>query len=209
MKNSRWSLLIAVVLFVAVILPCRSAAAPGQTLHFRFTGQTADAFFDSSEGCVETSAGITATSNRVKNVGRPETTPTVFVSLVQFDNCSFTTLLAAFGFTNLPAGALEFKGNLNSATLNTSFDVFDEVSSTTFPVDISVSWTGIGRVSVGINHSIFKAPGFQNNFTSIGDFRAATASGSVTALGTNFSPSPAVFADLNSTKSGSLSVTHP
>jgi hypothetical protein len=209
MRTSGWYPLTAAVLFVTLVLPCRSAATTGQTSHFRLTGLTADASFDSLQGCVETSAFITATSNRVKTVGRPETTPSAFVSLFQFDNCSFTTLLAAFGFTDLPAGAFQVKGNLISGTLNTSLDVFDFVSSTTFPVDISLSWTGIGRVTVSKDHSIFRAPGFQENFTFTGDSRAATASGSVTALGTNFSPNPTGFADLNSVKEGDLVVSHP
>jgi len=191
-------------------LPCRSAAAPGQTSHFQFKGLAAGAFFDSVAGCVETSAAITAVNNRIKTVGPPGTTPSAFVSLMQFDNCSFTTLLSAFGSTDLPPGAFQIKKDLTTATLNTSIDVFDEVSNTTFPVDISVSWTGTGTVTVSLSHNIFTAPGFRENFMSTGTSRPATASGSVTALGTNFSPSPAVppFADLEDATVGDLVVVH-
>lgn len=209
MKTPRGYLLTAVVLFVALVLPYHAAAVPGQTSHFKFTGLTANAFFDSFEGCVETSASITATSNRIKTGGaRPETTPSVFVSLFQFDNCSFTVLLSAFGFTDLPTGAFQMKQNLDSATLNTSFDVFDFVSNTTFPVEISVSWTGSGALTVSMFHNIFRTPGFRENSTSTGTSRAATAPGSVTALGTNFSPNPAEFADLESVKEGDLQFFH-
>lgn len=208
MKTPREYLLTIVVLAVALVLPYRSAAVPGQTSHFKLTGLTANVFFDSFEGCVETSASVTATSNRIKTVGRPETTPSAFVSLFQFDNCSFTTLLSAFGFADLPPGAFEVKSNLISATLNTSIDVFDSVSNTTFPVDLSLSWTGTGALSVSRSHSIFRAPGFRENFMFTGASRSATVSGSVTALVTNFSPNPAVFADLESVKQGDLQVFH-
>ncbi len=208
MKTPREYLLTIVVLFVALVLPYRSAAAPGQTFHFKLKGQTANASFDSFEGCVETSASVTATSNRIKTVGRPETTPSAFVSLFQFDNCSFTTLLSAFGFADLPPGAFEVKGNLISATLDASIDVFDFVSNTTFPVDVSLSWTGTGAVSVSRFHGITRTPGFRENSTFTGSSRPATASGSVTALGMNFSPNPAVFADLESVEQGDLQIFH-
>lgn len=209
MKTSGGYLLTAAVLFVTLVLPCRSAAAPGQTFHLKFTGLTANAFFDSFQGCVETSAFVQAFNNRLKMVGgRPETTPSAFVSLFQFDNCSFTVLLSASGFADLPAGAFQMKQNLDSATLNASVDVFDSVSNTTFPVDISVSWTGSGALTVSRFHNIFRTPGFRENFASTGVSRAAAASGSVTALGTNFSPGPAVFADLESVKQGDLQVFH-
>jgi hypothetical protein len=209
MKTSGNYLLTAAVLFVTLVLPYRSAAAPGQTFHFRFTGLTANAFFDSFQGCVETSVSVQAFTNRLKVVGgRPETTPSAFVSVFQFDNCSFTVLLSAFGFADLPAGAFHIKQNLASATLNTSLDVFDSVSSTTFPVDVSVSWTGSGGLTVSRFHSIFRTPGFRENFISTGASRAATASGSVTALGTDFTASPTLSADLELAKQGDLQVFH-
>ena len=208
MKTHRNYLVAAGLLALMLALPCRSAAAPGQTSHFKFKGLNAGASFDSVAGCVETQALIEGFSNRIKTVGRPGTTPSAFVSLFQFDNCSFTTLLSASGFTDLPPGAFQITKKLTTATLNTSIDVFDVVSNSTFPVDISVSWTGTGTVTVSLSHNIFTAPGFRENFMSTGASRAATASGSVTALGTNFSPSPAVPADLEDLKVGDLTVTH-
>jgi len=208
MKTQRNYFVAAGLLALMLALPCRSAAAPGQTSHFKFKGLTATAIFDSVAGCVETQAFIQGFSNRIKTVGPPGTTPSAFVSLFQFDNCSLTTLLSASGFTDLPPGAFQIKKNLTTATLNTSIDVFDSVSNTTFPVDISLSWTGTGTLTVSKNHNIFTAPGFRENFMFTGASRPATASGSVTALGTNFSPSPAVFADLEDAKVGDLVVVH-
>ena len=210
MKTHRNYLVAAGLLALMLALPCRSAAAPGQTSHFKFKGPTANAFFDSVDvtGCVETQAFVQGVNTRIKTVGPPGTTPSAFVLLEQVDNCSFTILLSATGFTDLPPGAFQIKKNLTTATLNTSIDVFDVVSNSTFPVDISVSWTGTGTVTVSKIRNMFTAPGFRENFMSTGASRAATASGSVTALGTNFSPSPAVPADLEDLKVGDLTVTH-
>jgi hypothetical protein len=213
MKPCRNYLLLAAgLLGLALALPCRSAAAPGQTFHFRFTGLTGSAFFDSLDvtGCVETVADVEAVNGRVKMVGGgPEATSSAFVSIAQFDNCNLTVLLEAFGSADLPIGAFQIDKKLASATLNTSIDVFDFVSGTTFPADVSMNWTGTGEApSVSRDHTMFRAPGFRVNSTFTGTSHLATASGSVTTGGTNFSPSPAVFADLENVKQGELDVLH-
>lgn len=210
MKTLRKYLLPVTLFCVALALPSRSVAAPGQTFHFRFMGLTADTFFDNFEGCVETSAEVEPMNGRIKTAGGgPEATSSVFVGIFQFDNCSGAVLLSAFGSADLPAGAFQIDKKLTSATLSTSLDVFDFVSSTSFPVDVTMSWTAVGPPTMSMSHSVFKAPGLLSISTFHGTSRAATASGSVTALGTNFSPNPAVFADLNSVKEGDLTVTHP
>ena len=212
MKACRNHLVAVGLLGLALALPCRSAAAPGQTFHFQFKGLTANAFFDSFDvtGCVETLANVQAVNGRTKMVGGgPAATLTAFLSIFQVDNCSMTVLLDAFGSASLPAGVFQINKKLTSATLNTSVDVFDFVSGTTFPADISMSWTGTGPITVSQEHFIFRAPGFRENFTFRGKSNPATVSGSVTGNGTNFTPSPAVFADLEDTKQGQLDVTHP
>jgi hypothetical protein len=208
MKTLRKYLLPASLLCAALAFPCRSAA---MTSHFKFTGLSATASFDSFDvtGCVETSVFLQAFNNRIRTVGRPETTASVFVSMFQADNCTSTILVSASGFAELPAGALQIKRNLNSATLNTSVDVFDFVSSTTFTVDLSMTWTATGAVTVSKFHSIFRAPGFMDNFMFTGESRPAAASGSTTGLGMNFTPNPAVFAELDLVKNGDVTITHP
>jgi hypothetical protein len=212
MKTHRNYLVAGGLLALTLALPCRSAAAPAQTIHFRFQGLSADAFFDSFDvtGCVETDAGVSAVDGRIKMMGGgPEVTSSAFVFISQYDNCSQTVLLNAFGSATLPAGAFQIDKKLTSATLHTSVDVFDSVSGTTFPTDISLSWTGTGPISAEHNHFIFRTPGFRENETFSGKFNPATASGSVTAGGTNFSPSPAVSsADLDDVKEGNLDVLH-
>lgn len=210
MKALRMYLLPATLFCAALALPSRSAAAPGQTFHSNFRGLTADADFFSfdSSGCVQTSAFVTATNGRIAMLGRPETSSSVSVSLSQFDVCTFTDLLEAFGSATPPEGAFLINKKLTSATLNTSVEVFDFISSATFTVDISLSWSGSGALSTSKDHVLLRQPGLTVNFKTSSTSRQATASGSMTGNGTNFSPFPSSFADLMDVKQGVLEVFH-
>lgn len=210
MKTLRKYLLPVSLFCVALALPCRSLAITHQTSHFKFTGLTADASFESfdTSGCVFTTAFLTATNGRNLMPGGPQANSAVFVSLSQFDVCSLTDLLEASGFASLPAGGFQIDKKLTSATLNTSVDVFDFVSSTSFTVEISLSWTGTGGLTVSRVHNLLRQAGLRINASSVGTARQATASGSVTGGGTNYSPLPSSFADLNDSKLGELDVSH-
>jgi hypothetical protein len=210
MKALKKYLLTAGIFFVAFGLPSRSLAAPNQTLHFKFMGLTADAVFDSfdASGCIDTFVFVTGTNGRILMPGGPQVTSSAAVSISQFDFCTSTDLLEAFGFISLPAGAFQIDKKLTSATLNTTVAVTDFISSATFNVDLSISWTGSGGLTVSKNHNLLRQAGLMINETFSGSFRQGTASGSVTGNGTNFSPLATVFADLTDVKQGQLVVVH-
>lgn len=210
MKNLRKYLLPAILFCAALALPSSSAAAPGQTFHSKFKGLTADAAFFSSDpsGCVTTSAFVTATNGRTAMLGRPEASSSVSVSLSQFNGCTGMDLLEAFGFATLPEGAFLINKKLTSATLTTSVEVSDFISSTTFTVDISLSWSGSGALSASKDHFLLRQPGLTVNLTAFSTSRQATASGSMAGNGTDFSPFPSAFADLMDVKQGVLEVFH-
>jgi hypothetical protein len=202
-------LAIVSLAFVLMALALPARAAPAETLHFSFQGQTADAFFSSTEGCVVTDVGVFAVDGRVKTgPGRPavESTASVFIS--QFDFCTQTQLLAADGFAVLAPGEFQIAADLTSATLTATIEVFDFVSGTSFPVDVNVSWSGSGDTFREKQHFHFTAPGFKANFRMDGTFREATAAGTVTDGTTNFTPEPAVFAQLGSVKQGEVVIIH-
>src|SRR5262249_11854988 len=194
----------------SLALPSRSLAAPNQTLHFKFMGLTSDAAFVSSDasGCIETFVFVTATNGRFLVPGGPQATSRVSVSISQFDFCTFTDLLEAFGFANLPAGAFQIDKKLTSATLNASLTVTDFLTNANFAVDLSMNWTGSAGLSVSKDQNLIREPGLKINATFSGTTRQGTASGSVTANGTNLSPLPSVFADLRDVKQGQLVVVH-
>jgi hypothetical protein len=172
----------------------------------------ANGFFDSFDvtGCIETAASVQAVQGDIKTQpGGPEASSMAFVSIFQADNCNNTLLIGAFGSADLSAGAFQIDKKLTAATLTMSVQVSDVVSGTTFTADVTMTWAETGEApSVLKDHFIFRAPGFRVNSTFSETSRPATASGTVTALGTNFTPSPAVSADLDSVKQGELDVAH-
>jgi len=175
-------------------------------------GLTANSFFDSFDvtGCIETAVSVQAVNGDIKTQpGGPEATSMAFVSVFQADNCSMTLLLAAFGSVDLPVGAFQIDKKFTAASLSTSVELVDFVSGNTFTADVTMTWAETGEAPrVLKDHTIFRAPGFRVNSTFSGTSRPATASGTVTALGSNFTPNPAASADLESVKQGELDVSH-
>lgn len=203
--------LLAVVSLAFILLalapPARAAGA--ETLHFSFRGQTADAFFSSTQGCVVTDVGVFAADGRIKTgPGGPEVASMAATFISQFDVCTQTQLLAADGFAELAPGEFQIDAELTAATLTATIEVFDFVSGTSFPVDVDVSWTGFGDTFTVKDRFHQRAPGFKANFRFDGTFRDATAAGTVTDGTTNFTPEPAVFAQLGSVRQGEVVIIH-
>ena len=98
--------------------------------------------------------------------------------------------------------AFQVVGKLDSATLNATVEVFDFVSFTAFPVDVSVNWTGIGATTRERIHSQTSTPATRSIYR--GDFmrREATASGTVSDGTTNLTPRPAGNAEIRSESQG-------
>jgi hypothetical protein len=204
-------LAVASLAFVLMALTLPARAAPAETLHFSFKGQFAEALFSSTDpsGCVVTEVFVAADDGRVKTgPGMPEVESVAFIFISQFDVCTQTQLLAADGFAVLAPDAFQIDRQLTAATLTATIEVFDFVSGTSFPVEVNVSWTGFGDTFSVKDRFHLKAPGFKVNSRFDGTFRDATASGTVTDGTTNFTPEPAVFADMGSVKQGEVDIIH-
>jgi hypothetical protein len=211
MKTYNKCLIVTALLGLTLALPYRLSAVPvQQTFHFKFVGRPGEAVFDSFDlsGCVETFIYLQAVDGRIKQIGRPQVSSSASVFISQTDNCTQAQLIAASGSATLEDAAFQIPKDLTSAALNTTIEVFDFVSNTSFPVDISVNWVATGEAVNERDHFMLRVGGFRINSSFAGTFRGATASGSVTAGGTNFSPNSAVFADLSAVKSGELDVVH-
>jgi len=204
----RLVLSVAVLLSMLVTaLPAHAAGA--ETLHFSFRGLEAEAFFDSVDGCVETSVDVFAVDGRTKSgPGQPAAESVAAIFISQFDVCTGGLLLAADGFATLTPNQFQIDKQLTAATLNATIEVTDFVSGTVFPVDVSVSWTGTGAIVTVKDRFHLTAPGFKVNSRFDGTTRDATASGTVSNGTTNFTPEPAVFADLRSVKQGEVDIIH-
>ena len=194
-------LMLSLVAFAfSTTTPRAHAAGSGSTTVFRFHGISAFAFFDnvSSDGCIDTSVDVDGTQNGTSSEAD------VFIG--KFDNCMGTPLLLAFGSTFNPD--FQVSNKLASASLSATISVFDDVSSTTFNVSVNTTWTATGPLSHEIQSFHFQTKGFIDNFHLNAAFRDAGASGTVSDGTTNFTPSPSLFAQIASVKSGEVTITH-
>jgi hypothetical protein len=200
---------LALVLMV-LALPARAAGA--QTLHVKFQGQTAQAEFSSTQGCLQTVVYVLATDGRVKtDPGGPEAASGAESYIFQSDTCTQTQLLSAYGFAVLAPSEFQIDQQLTAATLTATIKVIDVVSGTSIPVAVSVRWTGFGDTFSQDNRFHLKEPGLKVNFHLDGTFRQATASGTVSDGTTNLTPEPALLSGntrLGSIKVGEVDIIH-
>jgi len=175
----------------------RAHAASGSTTVFRFQSKTAFADFDSTSGCIETFAEVDGTQS--------STSPEADVFIGQFNNCTGTLLFFASGSTFSPT--FQVGGKLASASLSATISVCCDVSGNTFSVSVSMSWTATGALSHEIGSFHFQTKNFISNFHFNDDFRDASASGTVSDGITTFTPSPSVFAQIASFKSGDVTIS--
>jgi hypothetical protein len=188
-------------LIFSITAPRAYAAGSGSGVVVRFQGNTALATFDSvsPDGCIDTAVFVTGTQS--------STGPEADVTISQYDFCTDTPLLFAFGSTSTPN--FQVSGGLASASLSATISVIEFVSGNTFPVSVSVTWTATGPFSriVGTEHLQFGnlIETFHRNDT----FRDASASGTVSDGTTNFTPSPSVFAQIASFRSSDVVISHP
>ena len=202
--------LILALALTALTATSVSGAAGASTLHFNFKGQFAEADFDSVDpsGCVETFVFVEGVNGTVKETGHPSVSSMAVIVIDQFDFCTGTETLFAVGEATLAAGEFQIDKSLTTATLNATIEVSDFVSGTSFPVDVSVNWTGFGATTTQKDHFQIKGPGFKVNSRFMGTFRDATSSGTVSDGTTNFTPDSAVFADMGSVKQGEVDIIH-
>jgi len=196
---------------MALALPARAAGA--ETRHVQFQGLTAQAEFSSTQGCVRTRAYVLATDGRVKtDPGGPEAASGAEVYLFQEDVCTQTRLLGGFGFVELAPDAFQIDKEFTAATLTATIEWSDFESGTSFPVHISMRWTGFGDTfSDDERYRREDPPGVWVNFHLNGTFRQATASGTVSDGTTNFTPEPALLTGntrLGLIKVGEVDITH-
>ena len=209
MKKTNSLLAIAVV-SSALGLPCTLAAAPPRSFHQTFSGLSAFADFESVDpsGCISTSVIVNLMEAKVSHPA-VSSSSLALLSVTEFDSCTNTFLLSAFGSVNLVDQQFQIT-ELKSATLKTTAEIFDFVSNTQITVEVNVSWAGTGgddRLSSRFTF-VSRSPGFLSIFRDLGVLLDASATGSVTLAGTDLTPNPTApgFASLSSDKSHTVDV---
>jgi len=196
-------LLLSLVAFAFSTSAPRAHAASGTTFVSKFHGLSAQADFDSlsPDGCIDTFVFV----DGFQNTFNKQTISGADVFIGQFNNCTGTLLFFASGSTFSPT--FQVGGKLASASLSATISVCCDVSGNTFSVSVSMSWTATGALSHEIGSFHFQTKNFIENFHFNDDFRDASASGTVSDGTTNFTPSPSVFAQIASFKSGDVTIS--
>jgi hypothetical protein len=114
-----------------------------------------------------------------------------------------TQPIYAYGVTTLPDQDFQVSPNLDSATLNTTINVFDYISNTSFPVYVQTTWTSTGPLGRSNAHSHDSFGGCNNIFHRNYNVRPVQASATVSDGVTNFTPDgDTLAAELTSEQSG-------
>lgn len=160
-----------------------------ETSHFR--GKTAYGDFYSADptGCISTSVYTFATESRSQvSAGGGSTSGTsASISIYQYNGCTDEELSCLYGSFSPSSSEFDMAGNLASATLNATFEVFDCLTGATQPLSVAITWTSAGDVARGTSHYSYSYGGDRYSYRSSGQSRYATLSGSVTFGGTTLS----------------------
>jgi hypothetical protein len=191
----------------ALAFPATTLGAGSTVSSVSFKGQTANAFFNSRDGCVQTSVGVFAVDGQVKQKGsRSVVTSYANIFIDVFNVCTGTQHLSAFGEAELAPEDFIVSSKLSTASLTTSIKVFDFVSRTSFAVDIDLDWTGVGATFREKGHTSFSTPGFRITEKFDRTSRRATATGTVSDGCPNYTPGTSLFGQLSDQKSGTKTV---
>jgi hypothetical protein len=203
--------MVVVLAFVCAALTV-PATALASVESFKFHGNSAFATFsgpDPSDACIQVAADVFVSEGLSKEgPGKPETVSQLFVQLVRFNTCTGEVLVSAFGSPTLSAEAFQVD-KLNTATLNATVEVCDSVSDSCGPATINLTWMATGEV-VRDKFSFHSDAGrCKIRSQSLSTSRAAVATGSVVAFGTNFTLAPSLDAQIASVKQGSIEINCP
>jgi hypothetical protein len=183
MKRSTCALPLLAAVVAVLVLP--SIALAADVYHFR--GKTASAEFFSVDptGCISTSVTVYANESRSLNQQGPSVSSAwADVSIYQFDSCTWTDLICAYGSAALPAGSLNVANNLASGSLQATLETYDYCNGTSQPATFAVNWTGVGEAVRGRQSYSYHYPGYHTSYHQNGLSSNATATGSLTFGGT-------------------------
>jgi hypothetical protein len=196
--------LLVVFALALAVFGQQTVASAGGGGGFNFKGPSTLAAFTTLDGCIQTDVFVLGSDSVSQDgPGRPTSFSYASVTVSQVDVCSGSQLLYAYGSAAPLAGPnFQVSSKLDSAALNATATLFDEVSGTNFDVEVSLNWSGSGARSRTSNNSRFHSAGCNINTRSNGTSRYAQATGSVTDGVTNFTPQASYDGYIASVKSG-------
>ena len=183
---------------LVVLSPGLVSAASAKVTVENMRGSLVNAWFSTTDGCIQTDTFVTANGSTDQLLpGRGTRTDIAAVNIFRYDSCTDTVLLAAVGQADaLPAGDLQVSRQLDSASLHTTITVTNIDTGETFDVDVDVDWVGTSDITRDDVNSNDKFGGCHVLNRWKGSGRDAVASGSVSDGVTNFTPSASDSADI-------------
>jgi hypothetical protein len=199
-------LIVASIAALTVAFPATASAAT--VYHSTVSGNNATAYFYSFDGCTETSASLFANNGKIKDsVTGHSGTSTVVLNVSRFDYCTGETF-AGNTYVELAPGQFTVDKTLATAKLTTTVPLFDQAGQPIGDVTVDITWTATSGATSGKSSSSTTFPdGSKQSFRSTGTFRQASASGSISAGNLNFASGPSYYADIQSSKQGTLTIT--
>lgn len=191
----------AVLTVLTLSLPAMAAV----TNKSQFKGNNAYASFYTYDQCGSTSVYISAYNSITKDgPGAPISQVQANLEYYSYNYC---TGVYSSGYGSIPNANFVIDNQLNSATLNDTFTVYDYSSNTNQTVAVNLTWTGTDVSSKGKNSYIYQTPTSVTRYRSTGEYRDAQVSGTVTLNGTNLIANTYSYGSLSSSTSGTLERT--
>lgn len=190
---------------ILTVLSLSIPVVAATTTKYQFKGQNAYANFYQYDECSSTSVSVSAFTSRSK-VG-PGAPAAQMGADLSYDSYNYCTGTYSYGYGSSPNANFTIDNQLDSATLNGTFTVYDYASDTTKTASVALTWTGVGDTFRGSSHSRYQGPGYTSNYRSVGSSRDAQVSGSVTVDGINLIANLSGYGSLNSSNSGTLERT--
>ncbi|HEY9693108.1 MAG TPA: hypothetical protein V6D15_12930 [Oculatellaceae cyanobacterium] len=178
-------------------------AMAATTSRYQVKGENAYADFYQSDECNYTGVSVFAADSVTKTSGAPTTQKEAYLSYWKYNFCTGVSS-GGYGSSNNFTSTLNKQ--LDTANLTGTFTLTDYSTGTTKNADVNINWTGTGDISRGNSHYHYQGAGYSSNYRSIGSYRQANVSGSVTVDGTNIVTGLNGYGGLNSSTSASLEI---
>lgn len=209
LPRRRPAALAATALLLATFSGLSPSAFGDQSIssEFRFLEKAADANFFSFDSCLIRSVFVRAADSeqRSTSAGMPQRFSTVFFSIFEFNVCTPAPFVSLSGAATLGEQDFEIQGNLDRATLSATVQVFDFSTGGLIPVTLDLQWQGADESVLGKSRSRFESEFGQsaNRFRAENLSRAVQATGSVIAIGRNFTADESSFAQISQSENRS------
>jgi hypothetical protein len=205
--SRRWPRLhLACIAFLlALPLLTGTAHAKSDVTIFHVKGDAATAFFESLDGCIVTDVTLNCLNGTIDELpGGKTSNLLVGVIISVFNQC--TGFLVIDGNGSTVDASFQVAVDLSSATATATVPFFDTLSGNLFNVDVNAVWTGIGPVQHIDRTYHDNSPGFVADGHFSGFTNTANATATITDGTTNFTPEPALSAEIDKNTIGNIQV---